>query len=81
MVTVTHNEPTKNIYQPALPLSPITCADLKYGSVCHIQGKFKAFKICTVFHASLPFYTRRNQPSTATSTPASLVSDIYQRTR
>ena len=38
MVTVPQSEPTENIYPPELPQSPITCADLRYGSVCHIQG-------------------------------------------
>ena len=38
MVAVTQNEPTENIYPPELPHSPTTCADLRYGSVCHIQG-------------------------------------------
>ena len=40
-----------------------------------------AFKLCTVFSCKSTYYTRRNQPFTATFTHAPLVSDTYQRTR
>ena len=62
MLTVTQNEPTENIYPPELPQSPITCADLRYGTICHIQGTECIQILHSFCHASLPLIQGRTNP-------------------